>query len=129
MKKRVDVRSSQWYQIGVRFAEGTSRINDLPPTPNFYLGVMSVVVGNPKHCLWSMPDHAFWQKLGEMLASGAITVESLGCEQLDNPQLWEAILYANPDTKPLKFPCGMVTRRQRVGSVEITPYDVADAWE
>ena len=100
--KKADVRDSQWYQIGVRYAEGASKIHDFPPTPNFYLGVVSVIVGNPKHWLWNLAAHPFWQKLGGQIASGAVKLEALGGYELPaNQGMWEEILSGDPDTRLL----------------------------
>lgn len=102
MKKKTDVCDSQWFKIGVRYAEGSSRISEFPPTPNFYLGVVSVIAGNPNHWLWSEPDHQFWRKLGMQFASGAIKPALFSkCRLPANAQMWEGILSADAGTRSL----------------------------
>jgi hypothetical protein len=104
MRKNADVRDSQWYQIGVRYAEGTSRINELPPAPNFYLGVLSVITDNKGHYLWSVPGHSFWREFEKQVASGAIRpnlLNGLEPEEDLSQAKWEEVLASDPETRLL----------------------------
>jgi hypothetical protein len=76
------IQSSHWYQIGVKYALGTSPAREIPPNEDrFWMGVFSVIQDQPEHKLWT--EVGMRVRRGEKLP--------LPSPQTESRLYWEAI--------------------------------------